>query len=380
MTFKNISINCLIDSGSDTSLIKPNILNYPISRLDNPITYNSLGGPKNVTLKMITPIPKELIQKGTLEWKIFPLKSRKYEAIIGINFLIPFQSKIDIQNSCLYIFDTHKISFENVDYPIEIAQANHLEPINNPNKEIADKINQNHLNNEEKSLLKNALVENRDLFFNEGDNLTFTHEIKHEIKLKQENPIYCKIYRYPQIQEKEIESQIKDMLKQGIIRESNSPYNSPLWIVPKKMDNSKIKKYRIVIDYRKLNEITIDNKFPIPNIENILDKLGKAQYFTTLDLAKGFHQIPVLEKDQKKTAFSTPFGHYEYIRMPFGLKNAPATFQRLMNSILREFINRICVVYLDDILIFSTSIQEHITNINKIFIRLFIKYCFVKQT
>lgn len=160
------------------------------------------------------------------------------------------------------------------------------------------------------------------------------------------------------------------MLKQGIIRESNSPYNSPLWIVPKKMDNSNIKKWRIVTDYRKLNEITIDDKFPIPNIENILDKLGKAQYFTTLDLAKGFHQILVGKEDQKKTAFSTPFGHYEYIRMPFGLKNAPSTFQRLMNSVLREHINKICIVYLDDILIFSTSIQEHIVNINKIFKKL----------
>lgn len=119
-----------------------------------------------------------------------------------------------------------------------------------------------------------------------------------------------------------------------------------------------------------MNEISVDDKFPIPNIENILDKLGKAQYFTTLDLAKGFHQILVAKADQKKTAFSTPFGHYEYVRMPFGLKNAPATFQRLMNSILREFINKICVVYMDDILVFSTSMNEHIVNLNTIFQKL----------
>lgn len=83
------------------------------------------------------------------------------------------------------------------------------------------------------------------------------------------------------------------MLDQGILEESSSPYNSPLWIVPKKLDNSKIKKWRIVIDYRKLNAVTISDKFPIPNIDGILEKLGKAQYFTTLDLAKGFHQIPM---------------------------------------------------------------------------------------
>lgn len=132
------------------------------------------------------------------------------------------------------------------------------------------------------------------------------------------------------------------------------------------MDNSKCKKWRIVIDYRKLNAVTINDKFPIPNIDGILEKLGRAQYFTTLDLAKGFHQIPMSKEDQKKTAFSTPFGHYEYRRMPFGLKNAPATFQRLMNSILSKFIGKICVVYMDDILIFSSSLQEHINSLNKI--------------
>lgn len=128
--------------------------------------------------------------------------------------------------------------------------------------------------------MKNLLLQNKDLFYNEGDDLTFTHEIKHEIRLTQDNPIYCKIYRYPQVHEQEIERQIGDMLKQGIIRESNSPYNSPLWIVPKKIDNSIIKKWRILIDYRKLNELSVNDKFPIPNIENILDKLGRSQYLT----------------------------------------------------------------------------------------------------
>lgn len=160
------------------------------------------------------------------------------------------------------------------------------------------------------------------------------------------------------------------MLGQNIIQPSNSPYNSPLWIVPKKLDNSGERKWRIVIDYRKLNEVTVSDKFPIPNIENILDKLGRAQYFTTLDLAKGFHQILVTPEDRKKTAFSTPYGHYEYLRMPFGLKNSPATFQRVMNHVLRELINKICVVYLDDILIFSTSLEEHIMNVKKVFERI----------
>ena len=357
----------MIDTGSDTSLLKPDALPYKKIKLLKSKRYNSLGGLNLVTHKIVTPFPKEIKIAGTLEWKSFPLKSKKYDAIMGMNFLIPFLAKVDISGQFVEFLSKYKVHFANIDVPNELTEVNMLEAIPDYKKGISDLLNESDLNDEENRLLKNLLEKNKDLFFIEGDNLTFTHEITHEIKVKDENPIYCKAYRYPQIHEKEIDRQIEEMLKQGIIRESNSPYNSPLWIVPKKLDNSLTKKWRIVIDYRKLNEKSIDDKFPIPNIEGILDRLGRAQYFTILDLAKGFHQIMVKDSDQKKTAFSTPSGHYEYIRMPFGLKNAPATFQRLINSILRNFINKICVVYLDDILIFSTSLEEHVDSINKIF-------------
>lgn len=351
-------------------MIKPGLLQYEIKPLNNPITYNSLGGPKTVDTKIITPIPIELKRQGTLEWKIFPLKSEKYDAIMGQNFLIPFEAVINMKEKCLFVNGNNQINFENFNYLSEIAEANHLYQVNNFSQELISKINENHLNSEEKKELKKLLENRRELFYLEGDNLTFTHEIQHEIHVNNNNPTFCKIYRYPQIHEKEVDKQIREMLDQKIIRKSNSPYNSPLWIVPKKSDNSNQKKWRIVIDYRKLNENTIADKFPIPNIDTILDKVGRAQYFTTIDLAKGFHQILVREEDRKKTAFSTPFGHYEYNRMPFGLKNAPASFQRLINSVLREYINKKCVVYLDDILIFSTSLQEHIQSINQIFDKL----------
>lgn len=108
------------------------------------------------------------------------------------------------------------------------------------------------------------------------------------------------------------------MLSQGIIEPTTSPWNSSLWVVPKKLDASGKKKWRIVIDYRLLNNITIGDSYPLPNIVDILDQLGHSKYFTTIDLTSGFHQIKMHPKDVQKTAFSTPSGHYEYSRMPFG--------------------------------------------------------------
>lgn len=119
-----------------------------------------------------------------------------------------------------------------------------------------------------------------------------------------------------------------------------------------------------MVDYRKLNEKTVDDRYPMPNITEILDKLGRCQYFTTLDLASGFHQIEVHPKDIEKTAFSVDGGLYEYLRMPFGLKNATATFQRVMDHVLRDLIGKCCLVYMDDIIVFSTSLQEHFGHSN----------------
>jgi len=124
------------------------------------------------------------------------------------------------------------------------------------------------------------------------------------------------------------------MLEKGVIEHSSSPYNSLLWIVPKKDDSLGNKKWRLVIDFRALNEKTIGDAYPLPNIIDILDHLGSAKYFSIFDLASGFHQILMDQSDKYKTAFSTRYGHFEYNCMPFGLKNAPVTFQRLMDQVL----------------------------------------------
>ncbi|XP_046612225.1 uncharacterized protein LOC124301349 [Neodiprion virginianus] len=216
----------------------------------------------------------------------------------------------------------------------------------------------------------NLAIEFNHLFFLPGDTLGHTNLISHTIPTTNDAPIHTKQYRHPRVHKDEIQKQVTKLLDQNIITHSSSPYNSPVWIIPKKSDASGEKKWRMVIDFRKLNEKTIGDAYPLPNIVDILDQLGSAKYFSTFDLASGFHQIPMDPDHSAKTAFSTPHGHFEYTRMPFGLKNAPSTFQRLMDQVLSGLQGTDMFVYLDDIVIYSRSLEEHETKFRKLMKRL----------
>lgn len=231
-------------------------------------------------------------------------------------------------------------------------------------------IRHQHLNQEERVQLFKLIKNYSQVLHKPGDKLTFSNKVKHVINTTDELPVHTKSYRYPYVHKEEVNKQVNQMLEDGIIQPSNSPWSSPIWIVPKKMDASGQKKWRLVVDYRKLNEKTVDDRYPLPNITDILDKLGRCQYFTTLDLASGFHQIEMDPNSISKTAFNVEHGHYEYTRMPFGLKNAPSTFQRAMDNVLRGLQGKICLVYMDDIIIYSTSLQEHLDSLKQVFDRL----------
>src|SRR5699024_9101521 len=137
--------------------------------------------------------------------------------------------------------------------------------------EILRQLRLSHLNDEEKSKIQNLCLDYQNIFYLEGTQLSFTNQVKHEINLTDNRPIFSKTYRYPQVHKEEVKNQINKMLDQGIIQHSNSAFTSPLWVVPKKIDSSGKQKWRVVIDYRKLNEKTVDDKYPLPNIEDLLD-------------------------------------------------------------------------------------------------------------
>jgi len=231
-------------------------------------------------------------------------------------------------------------------------------------------IRTDHLNEEEKRQLSQLCDKFADLVFHEGDKLSFTNKVKHEIKITDNKPVFCRPFRFSPIESTEIQNQIDKLLNQNIIRHSHSPWSAPVFLVAKKLDASKTKKWRMVVDFRKLNEKTVKDRYPMPNINDVLDRIGRAKYFTAIDLASGYHQIEMEPRDISKTAFTAQGGHYEFVRMPFGLTNAPATFQRVMDNVLADLNGDCCLVYLDDIIVFSPSLQEHICDLESVFSRL----------
>jgi len=193
----------------------------------------------------------------------------------------------------------------------------------------------------------------------------------HEIKTPgTSQPIYQRPYRLPYAQKAEIDKQVDQLIQDEIISPSESLWNAPLLIVPKKVDSTGNTKYRVVVDFRKLNNLTVGDAFPMPDITSILDQLGKAKYLSCLDMASGYHKISIHPNDKEKTAFSTDKGHFEFNRMCFGLKSAPATFQSLMNRVLQGINGYRAFVYLDDIIVISSTLQEHINQLREVFVRL----------
>lgn len=159
------------------------------------------------------------------------------------------------------------------------------------------------------------------------------------------------------------------MLDSNIIEPSVSAYNSPILLVPKKSINGD-KKWRLVVDFRQLNKKILADKFPLPRIDDILDQLGRAKYFTTLDLMSGFHQIPLDHESRKFTAFSTKNGHYQFTRLPFGLNISPNSFQRMMTIAMAGLTPELVFIYIDDIVVLGCSVNHHLSNLNKVFERL----------
>ncbi|XP_070572749.1 uncharacterized protein [Ptychodera flava] len=189
-----------------------------------------------------------------------------------------------------------------------------------------------------------------------------TDQVEHNVITTDETPICQKPYPLPQAAKQTVKEELQKMLKAGIITESKSPYASPLVLVKKKQSG-----IRFCVDYRGLNQVTVSDAYPMPRPDELIEEIGGSNYISTIDLTKGYWQIPLSKRAREKSAFITPFGLYEFTVMPFGMKNAPATFQRLMDKTFNQPREK---AYMDDLGPHDHSWEDYVKHLRSIFERL----------
>ena len=284
-------------------------------------------------------------QLGPVDYVIATPDKRKTERTCHVNMLKPY-----VQRNLLNVDSTP----ETIDICTTDIQTSNTDPLS--------KFKFDGLKPEKQEELKQLLTEFSDIFSDDPGKTTLT---KHEIHLESgTRPIKLPPYRVSTQKSEIIKKELDNMIQLGVIEPSSSPWAAPVVVIPKPD-----KTYRFCVDYRRLNEVTVPDAFPMPRIDDLIDKVGKAKYLTKIDLSKGYWQVPMDEEAIPMSAFVTPFGHFQWKFMPFGLRNAPATFQKLVQKVLLG-LDTFTAAYLDDILIFSESWHEHICHIKEVLKRI----------
>ena len=238
-------------------------------------------------------------------------------------------------------------------------------------EELLKELKYDTMNPEEVENIKNICEKFQDIFHLNGDKLTVTNVCNAKVQLQNNAvPKYTKPYRIPHSQKVDIQNEVAKMLEDDIVEPSVSAWNSPVLVVPKKKDPvTGLQKFRMVIDYRRVNDEIEDDKFPLPNITDIYDMLGNANYFSCIDLSQGYYQMELDKNSRPCTAFSTENGHYQMKRLPMGLKISPSIFSRMMTIAMSGLTYNKCFVYLDDLIIFGRSMEDHNKNLMEVFQR-----------
>jgi len=340
-----------VDTGSDVSIISNKFINGTERKIDVGDCKLRYPTGENVSIKFKINTEIEL---GKLFIKIPMFVSEiSDDCLLGVDFL----RRVNLSNVFDSVFGESNVSKQ-------VARVGEF------NERVSCSLNElfvnysKNLNEGQREIFIDFLEEFQDVFSKEiiAGNCDV---VEHVINLKDSLPIKQVPRRIPFQMREEVNKIIEDMRKQGVIEESQSPWMSPAVLVKKK-DGS----IRFCVDYRKLNSKTIKDSFPLPRIDGILDQLSGNTWFSTIDLKSGYWQIKINSSDREKTAFSIGNGLWQFTVMPFGLCNAPATFQRLMEKILHGLLFKICLVYLDDIIIFGKNFNEMLNNLKKVFLRI----------
>ena len=334
-------MDALIDTGSCVTLMRADIFQDLCTRSRRSITLQQ--GPQ---LHSVAGTPLDVL--GQTEWKfddckpctLVIIRNCIKDCILGIDFLRAANAQLLIGKEQIILYGRKYVSRKSNDNNVGAVDTEHSDI--------------------------NEVLKRYDYLFSTDLNKLGHCEIEPcNIDTQGHVPIKQRPYRLPLTKRKIVEEQIKEMQDAGVIRPSSSPWASPVVLVPKKDGST-----RFCIDYRKLNSISRSDAYSLPSIQEIFDSMHGTTIFSTMDLTSGYWQFPVDETSIPKTAFCSHMGNYEFVRMPFGLKNAPAIFQRTVNKVLSGLIGKICWVYIDDIVVFSKTPEEHALHLSIIFDRL----------
>ena len=281
---------------------------------------------------------------------------RKEKQLCHINMLKPYIEREDCNESvhpisAVSVHEQSDDELQDIGTPVKLDNSQVLKDIN---------VKVSHLSKTEQQDMKEILSEYNHLF---PDIPTRTNQLHHDVDIGNAQPIKQHSYRLNPEKAKYLQKEIQYLLENDLIEPSKSNWSSPCILVPKP-DGS----YRLCTDYRKVNTVTKTDTYPIPRIDDCIDKIGNARYVSKFDLLKGFWQVPLTERAKEISAFVTPDGLFQYKVMPFGMKNSPATFQRLINQVISGLTG--CDAYIDDVIVYSETWSEHVEIMCKLFEKL----------
>ncbi|KAL8117783.1 hypothetical protein AgCh_015616 [Apium graveolens] len=363
LNVNSLCAKVLIDSGATRSFVSQDFvskLNCPVDCLNEIMTVE-LANQERVAVNQVCENCEVEIFGSKFCVDLIPFKLGEFDVILGMDWLSKHDAQIDCRNKKVMVKtpDERIVMFKGqkqVKKFLTMIQAKKLlrQGCEHFVAYVIDK-------SQEPAKHEDIPVVNEfpDIFPDELPGLPPDREIEFAIDLAPgTEPVSKAPYRMVPVEMKELAKQLQELLEKGVIRPSVSPWGAPVLFVKKK-DGS----MRLCIDYRELNKLTIKSKYPLPRIDDLFDQLKEAKYFSKIDLRSGYHQLKIKPEDIPKTAFRTRYGHYEFLVMFFGLTNAPAAFMDLMNIIFEEYLDKFVIVFIDDILIYSKTEEDHVEHL-----------------
>ena len=364
--YEGIKFNLLIDSGATHSFISPACvrkLSLPLLS-DSKLTVELATGKQTHSSSSIGDLKFNLGGHQT-EAKFRVLQLGIYDGILGMDWLIKNEAALECKSGKLRFKDRDNrevtISGNRAKPELQLVTATKLLK-GFRKKQMIYAVKLNPVDKAKTTNEPEWLSEFEDIFSEELSELPPPRDVDHAIELiPGAQPVAKRPYKMSLPEAIELKEQLTQLLDQGYIKPNVSPWSAPV-LFNRKKDGT----LRLCIDYRGLNQSTIKNKYPIPRIDELLDRLHGSQIFTKIDLKSGYYQIRIKEEDIPKTGFNTRYGHYEFTVIPFGLTNAPATFNRLMSDIFREHLDEYVLVFFDDILVYSKNPEEHEQHVRRV--------------